>query len=496
MELLGIGLGLLTALLWGTSDVIATMSARRWKTFKITVVSQSAGFLGLVVCGIVAFVFLDLSLTQTTVVLSLLIGVVTGIVAAFGYFYCYRALEAGPIALVSPLTSTSSVFTLLLSLFVLRQGLTVVQIGAVVLCILGVLLASTNPRAIRAVLKTSGYTFFNQGVRWALLATLAFGVMDFGIGASAAISGWFLPVLWTRIFSICALTLISFWKRRQRLKRAQLAGAGAALPQAGLTAVSSALSAEHLQVAGQQRTEDGLQMAGSTFDWSGASSLASLSNPEALDPDATLISRPSLGDRSLAALDPDSTLLRLRVYSGELPVPVRRSSTFNLLEASLQDSFNLQPVRSLSPYLTQTGDTNRLHQRDLSHLGSNGSSQDNTASAQSSEQEVSASGPLQRSPSLALPSLAELSQLRMPRASKLGMGVLLAIIAGIGESAAVLSFSIDTRLATTGVAAAIASGYSLIVILFGLTFYHERLAWNQVGGIILFLAALIFLAFV
>lgn len=362
MELLGIGLGLLTALLWGTSDTIATMAARRWKTFKITVVSQAAGFLGLGVCGIAAFVFLDLPLTQTAVVLSLLIGIFTGIFAAFGYYYCYRALEAGPIALVSPLTSTSSVCTLLLSLFVLHQGLTAVQMGAVVLCILGVLLASTNPRAIRALLKTSGSSFFNQGVCWALIATLAFGVMDFGIGASAAISGWFLPVLWTRIFSICALTLISFSKRRQRMKRAQLAAV--TLSQSELAGVPSALSADHLQVAGQQGAEGHLQaagqleMAGGLSDWSGVASLASLSERDALDPDATLISRPSRGDRSLAALDPESTLLRLRVYPAESPAPVRRRSTLNLLEASLLDSFDLQPVRSFSPYLAYTDDTN------------------------------------------------------------------------------------------------------------------------------------------
>jgi drug/metabolite transporter (DMT)-like permease len=76
------------------------------------------------------------------------------------------------------------------------------------------------------------------------------------------------------------------------------------------------------------------------------------------------------------------------------------------------------------------------------------------------------------------------------------MGVLLAIIAGIAENAAVLSFSLDTRLATTGIASAIASGYSLIVILFGIIIYHERLNWNQIAGIITFMSGLIFLALI
>ncbi len=76
------------------------------------------------------------------------------------------------------------------------------------------------------------------------------------------------------------------------------------------------------------------------------------------------------------------------------------------------------------------------------------------------------------------------------------MGVLLAIIAGFAENAAVLCFSLDTRVATTGIAATIVSGYSLIVILFGLSVYHERLTGNQIGGIILFMSGLVLLGLI
>ncbi len=162
------------------------MAARRLGTFKTTFVSQSAGFLALLLFGVIAYVFLPLPFTKQTVAVSMFLGILTGSVAAFGYFYCYRALETGPIALVSPLTSASSVFTLLLSLFILRQGLTVVQVGAVLIIILGVLLASTNAGEIHTLLRTPGYAFFGKGVRWALIATLAFGVMDFGIAPTSA----------------------------------------------------------------------------------------------------------------------------------------------------------------------------------------------------------------------------------------------------------------------------------------------------------------------
>jgi drug/metabolite transporter (DMT)-like permease len=77
----------------------------------------------------------------------------------------------------------------------------------------------------------------------------------------------------------------------------------------------------------------------------------------------------------------------------------------------------------------------------------------------------------------------------------LGIGILLALLAGIAENGATVSFSLDTQMATTGIASAVASGYSLIAIFFGILVYHERLSKNQVGGIFLFITGLTLLAF-
>ncbi len=490
MELLGIGLGVTTAILWGSADTIATMAARRLGTFKTTFVSQSAGFLALFSCGIVVYVFLHLPFPQTTVALSVLIGIFTGVCAALGYFYFYRALEAGPIALVSPLTSTSSVCTLLLSLFILRQGLTAVQIGAVLISILGVFLASTNPHEIRSLLQTPGATFFSQGVRWAMIATLAFGVMDFGIGASAAVSGWFLPVLWTRIFSICSLTLISYWKRRQRVKRYQMA----------------ATTQPHLGEA-----ESSAMITGITPALSGASPLGNLGGILAVDPDPTVTARSSRRQGPYASFDPEATLVPRTSTSFDpeatlvphssrrldtLALTSRSSSTLKLLEASLKDTFVIRPFRSYSTLLTLTGHTSPLRQMEPSDLDTMELFHGAAPLDLLSVREALVSDPAQRTLSLSLPSLEELSLLRRPLASMLGLGVLLAIIAGVAENAAVLCFSMDTRVATTGIASAIASGYSLIVILFGLSVYRERLTRNQMGGIILFLSGLVLLALI
>lgn len=328
MGLLGVGLGVTVALLWGSADILATLASRRLRTFKTTFVSQSTGLFALLVFGAIAFWLWHLPFTLTTVALSALIGIFSGLSAALGYFAFYRALEIGPIAIVSPLTATSSIFTLILSVLILKEQLTLGSMSFVTIVILGIVLASTSLTPLRVLLHKPGYSLWSQGVRWAVVATLAFGAMDFGIGASASITGWFLPVLWTRFFSILFLILASYWKRHQRLSRAQATGA------------------------------------------------------------------------------PSSTGKTL---------------------------------------------------------------------------------------SLALPSLQDMAHVWKPF-STIGLGILLALLAGMTENAAVLTFSFDTRIASTGITSAIASSYALVVMMFGMIVYRERLAKNQLFGVIMFMSGLILLA--
>jgi drug/metabolite transporter (DMT)-like permease len=58
----------------------------------------------------------------------------------------------------------------------------------------------------------------------------------------------------------------------------------------------------------------------------------------------------------------------------------------------------------------------------------------------------------------------------------------------------VLTFSFDTRITTIGIASVITSGYALVVMVFGLLIYRERLARNQLCGIALFMVGLVLLA--
>ena len=324
MKPLGIGLGMTIALLWGTADILATLAARRLGTFKATLISQSSGLLALFGFGTIVFGIWHVPFKLSAFALSALIGLVTGLCAALGYFAFYRALEIGPMAMVSPLTATSSAFTLLFAALILQEQLSFGRLGLVTMIIVGIVLASTSVAELRVLLHKPGYSLWSRGVRWALVATLAFGAMDFGIGASASVSGWFLPVLWTRIFSILFLILIPFWKRRHGTL-------ATAIPSSQENAIGLTLS-------------------------------------------------------NLAAI--------ARVWKPFSPVAA---------------------------------------------------------------------------------------------------GLFLAVIAGIIENAAVLTFSFDTRIATTGITSAIASSYALVVMMFGMVVCHERLTKNQLVGIGMFTTGLILL---
>jgi uncharacterized membrane protein len=156
MELLGTGIGLIAALLWGSADIFAALASRHLRIFKTTFLSQAIGLSVLLIFGTIAFWRWHLPFTFTAILMSAVIGLFTGLCAALGYFAYYRALEIGPMAVASPITSTSSTFALVLSVLSLQEQLTLGRTGLVTLVMLGLLIASTSMSEIRTLLKKPG----------------------------------------------------------------------------------------------------------------------------------------------------------------------------------------------------------------------------------------------------------------------------------------------------------------------------------------------------
>lgn len=331
MSFLGIGLGMMVACLWGLADIFATLAARHSNAFKTTLVSQLTSFLGLLLIGAGAFWSARLSFTLSDLLHSLALGVFTGFCAALAYLALYRALELGPVTITGPLTATSPIFTLLLSAFFLQERLAPLQIGLVLFGILGIVLASTNLPELYLLLTKFRFYLWTPGVRWAIVATLAFGSLDFGIGASVSVSDWFLPGLSTRFFTLLFLLLFTY----------------------------------------------GLSL------W--------------------------------------------RKY-----------------------------------YVKKIG----------------------ASAARNAFARISLSG------------FEVLSSLWQPSLTSSRRGIRFALLVGVIESVAILIFSFDTRLVTTGVTSALAASYGLVVLLFGMLAYRERLVLNQFLGIALFMLSIILLALI
>ena len=212
MELLGIVLGITVALLWGSTDSISALAVRRIGALRTTLFSQLAGLL--IIISLSVFIpKVWASFTPLTV----LMGACGGLLASVGYYAFYRGLAAGPVVLVSTISSGSSIITLLLAFLLLHENLSPSNLIALALIILGIIQSSMNLRELFGMLslRSKPWTWGRGGMKWALLTVVAFGSMDFSIGLSAKISGWFLPVIFMR----CFLSMFYLWTRYQTQAR-------------------------------------------------------------------------------------------------------------------------------------------------------------------------------------------------------------------------------------------------------------------------------------
>jgi drug/metabolite transporter (DMT)-like permease len=74
-------------------------------------------------------------------------------------------------------------------------------------------------------------------------------------------------------------------------------------------------------------------------------------------------------------------------------------------------------------------------------------------------------------------------------------GLLLAITAGILESAGVSTFGLATQIIQPGIIATVASNYAVVGVIFGVFVFRERLVANQLFGIVLVMCGLVGLAY-
>ena len=196
--------GLGAALGWGLSDITVAIVSRRIGSFLAVVIGQSAG---LVLFGILLVVAHPPLPNPGTARLAILLAL--GVTGALSYMAFYRGLQLGPVALVTPIVAGYSGIVIGLSLLILHETVAALALAGAGVILTGVLLTSTDVRALRARTRVArGGPFF------ALVAMAGFGVGAFIIGRISQDLGWFETVLIGRLGSAVTLGVIVAYRRQ------------------------------------------------------------------------------------------------------------------------------------------------------------------------------------------------------------------------------------------------------------------------------------------
>jgi len=176
--------GLAAAVGWGLADFFGALSGRR------------IGAIGAVMTGqLLSAVFMTVVLFATGESLEPLrsdvwLLVLNGAVAAFAYTTHYKALELGPVAVVSPIGAGYAVVGVALAMVVLGERPSALALIGAGIAVLGVALVSTDLRKLR-----QGISNHLPGLPWSVAAAIGFGVAGFLLGWISDRAGW-IPGLW------------------------------------------------------------------------------------------------------------------------------------------------------------------------------------------------------------------------------------------------------------------------------------------------------------
>jgi drug/metabolite transporter (DMT)-like permease len=207
--------GLLAALGWGLTDFLGAVSGRRLGSLPALAVSQVVGTSG----AVVLFLVHDAGFSPIRGLVGLLIA--NGVIAMIAYALHYRALELGPVAVVSPVGAGYAVVGFALAVLVLGEHPGSIAILGGVITIGGVFLVSANLPALRARLHEKP-----PGLWWAIGSAIGFGVAGLLLGVIARDSDdWIVTLFSARLVLVAAYLPLLFARRRTFHK---IAGAGVA----------------------------------------------------------------------------------------------------------------------------------------------------------------------------------------------------------------------------------------------------------------------------
>ena len=193
---LGLGNGLIAALCWGSTDVMASISGRRLGSLHVVMVAQLASV------AVAILLAISYGVGFPSDPFALFLAALFGAIAAGAYVSFFTALRIGPLSVVSPVVAAYGGLTVVLSVLLRGETLTPLQAVGAALATLGVILTGLvfdgGWRGTRLV---------GRGVLFSLLAMFLFTALTAGLATPIHAAGW-LPVLLTSRVANAATILV------------------------------------------------------------------------------------------------------------------------------------------------------------------------------------------------------------------------------------------------------------------------------------------------
>jgi drug/metabolite transporter (DMT)-like permease len=195
--------GLVAALGWGIADFLGAVTGRRIGSLWTVIIAQT--FTALAATVIVLFTG-DSVAPVATLVGALFLNAVF---SAGAYVTHYRALELGPVAVVSPIGATYALVGVVLAIAFLDERPSALTLTGGVITVIGVMLTSTDLRKLRA-----GTHGMPPGLPWAIASAIGFGVGGFYLAYLSRHLGWVVGLWASRCAQLAGIAAVALVQRR------------------------------------------------------------------------------------------------------------------------------------------------------------------------------------------------------------------------------------------------------------------------------------------
>lgn len=213
--------GLIAAVGWGLTDFFAASAGRRVGSIATVILGQAMSWTFITAVLVVSGT--SIQPLRAIVWLVLLNGAFT----ALSYFTHYRALELGPVAVVSPIGAAYAVVGVALTVIFIHEHPSLLELIGAGVTISGVMLVSTDLRALRAGIK--GHA---PGLPWALVSMVGFGVAAFLLASASRHAGWVAGMWGSRMAQLLCYLPLVLLRPKELLRLHGAGGAAIALAMA------------------------------------------------------------------------------------------------------------------------------------------------------------------------------------------------------------------------------------------------------------------------